>query len=332
MQTFLKDGEQGEPTRIFIGGIDSLYRPKVYIGTWESGERAGLGVLTYVTGESIEGIFVRGHAHGVCLVRFAPQPFRTGILDSILDLYGNNKVMMKERSKKDPYCRYKQVLKSTQRPQQSSSSSDRKGGRKMIGTNKNSSKSVPTTPTPGSSLILLGEASRALNAVTVCSGVLNEKQMRSSFDAEEEKDNDGDTDGDEDDDNDDEVDNTLTNALPASHDSIDYHNSNNKQLVNHHHHLDDNIREEDSSNKSKSKRRKKSNIRVRLRKRFALYENGYRVKWLDENDDEQTKALVNWAKIKSSIHAIEVHKAMKLKYLERVQIKKLQKKQLKNLV
>lgn len=46
MQTYLRDGETGDPERLFIGGVGSLYRFKTYSGDWEDNEKQGEGSST----------------------------------------------------------------------------------------------------------------------------------------------------------------------------------------------------------------------------------------------------------------------------------------------
>jgi hypothetical protein len=75
-QQYLRDGEEGDPERMFIGGVDSMYRARLYAGTWVENVREGYGVLTYVNGDSIEGIFERGQPHGVCLNNFLDRKGR----------------------------------------------------------------------------------------------------------------------------------------------------------------------------------------------------------------------------------------------------------------
>jgi hypothetical protein len=70
-QSYLLEGESGDPDRLFIGGIDSLYRFKHYEGQWNNDEKEGQGKATYVNGDSIEGEFHRGQPHGILLYRFA---------------------------------------------------------------------------------------------------------------------------------------------------------------------------------------------------------------------------------------------------------------------
>ena len=54
---------------------------KEYDGLWEDGEREGLGMLTYVNNDKIEGGFRRGQPHGVVQYHFAStgpsRPART---------------------------------------------------------------------------------------------------------------------------------------------------------------------------------------------------------------------------------------------------------------
>ena len=77
-QFYLRDGEEGEPSRLYIGGFNSLYRIRTYTGAWVDGEREGPGAITYVNGDVVEGTFRRGQLHGTATYTFAKQPFTTG--------------------------------------------------------------------------------------------------------------------------------------------------------------------------------------------------------------------------------------------------------------
>ena len=70
-QTFIKDGELGDAHNMFIGGVDSLYRIKSYKGEFVDDVREGNGVITYTNGDSIEGYFHHGLAHGTMVYTFA---------------------------------------------------------------------------------------------------------------------------------------------------------------------------------------------------------------------------------------------------------------------
>ena len=61
----------GDSNNLFIGGIGSLYRMKFYKGEYQNGVREGSGVLTYTNGDTIDGNFKNGHAHGTMLYTFA---------------------------------------------------------------------------------------------------------------------------------------------------------------------------------------------------------------------------------------------------------------------
>lgn len=61
----------GDPTRLFIGGKDSLYRVKEYTGDWVENQKHGRGVMTYFNGDKIDGPFVQGQPHGQCIYVFA---------------------------------------------------------------------------------------------------------------------------------------------------------------------------------------------------------------------------------------------------------------------
>lgn len=68
---FIKDGEMGDSNNLFIGGLGSLYRMKYYKGEYQHGVREGAGLLTYTNGDTIDGVFKNGHAHGTVLYTFA---------------------------------------------------------------------------------------------------------------------------------------------------------------------------------------------------------------------------------------------------------------------
>jgi hypothetical protein len=70
VQTYLREGEAGDPQRYFIGGVGSLYRFKHYSGEWKYDEKDGEGKGTYVNGESVEGNFRKGRPHGILLYRY----------------------------------------------------------------------------------------------------------------------------------------------------------------------------------------------------------------------------------------------------------------------
>jgi hypothetical protein len=67
---YLREGDVGDPERYFIGGNDSLYRVKEYTGTWEDNEKHGSGILTYVNGDKLEGLFYHGQPHGLVQYQF----------------------------------------------------------------------------------------------------------------------------------------------------------------------------------------------------------------------------------------------------------------------
>lgn len=70
-QSYLREGEGGDPRRLFIGGVGSLYRIRLYTGEWCEGLRCGQGRASYVNGDTIEGTFVQGRAHGIVKYTFA---------------------------------------------------------------------------------------------------------------------------------------------------------------------------------------------------------------------------------------------------------------------
>jgi hypothetical protein len=47
-----------------------MYRTRTYSGTWVENVRVGHGVLTYVTGDTVEGVFRNGLPHGIILYTF----------------------------------------------------------------------------------------------------------------------------------------------------------------------------------------------------------------------------------------------------------------------
>ena len=62
---YLRLGDAGDSTRLFIGGRDSLYRIKEYKGSWAHDVREGIGKVIYVNGDIIDGNFVNGQPHGM---------------------------------------------------------------------------------------------------------------------------------------------------------------------------------------------------------------------------------------------------------------------------
>lgn len=70
-QYYLREGEAGDPKRLFIGGVGSLYRIRQYEGMWVDDVRQGSGVATYINGDTISGSFVQGRAHGIVKYTFA---------------------------------------------------------------------------------------------------------------------------------------------------------------------------------------------------------------------------------------------------------------------
>lgn len=70
---FLRDGEIGDAKRLFIGGVDSLYRFKSYKGQYVNDERQGNGVAVYTNGDTLEGHFEKGQPHGTIVCTFYPS-------------------------------------------------------------------------------------------------------------------------------------------------------------------------------------------------------------------------------------------------------------------
>jgi hypothetical protein len=94
VQQYLKDGEEGDPERMYIGGIDSMYRTRTYSGTWMENVRVGHGVLTYVTGDTIEGVFRNGLPHGIMLYTFNLKISKT---DDKIDIKNSKKKLKNDK-------------------------------------------------------------------------------------------------------------------------------------------------------------------------------------------------------------------------------------------
>ncbi len=77
VQEYLKEGEAGDPDRLYIGGVGSLYRFKRYEGEWLEGWKEGHGKLYYVNGDLLEGNFHKGHPHGLIKHNFAYGTMKT---------------------------------------------------------------------------------------------------------------------------------------------------------------------------------------------------------------------------------------------------------------
>jgi hypothetical protein len=45
------EGEAGDPKRLFIGGVGSLYRFKQYEGQWKNDEKEGEGIVRWFSCE-----------------------------------------------------------------------------------------------------------------------------------------------------------------------------------------------------------------------------------------------------------------------------------------
>ena len=42
-QIYVREGDMGDPKRLFIGGVQSLYRVQAYTGAWEDDKKEGTG-------------------------------------------------------------------------------------------------------------------------------------------------------------------------------------------------------------------------------------------------------------------------------------------------
>lgn len=71
-QSYLKEGELGDSERMFIGGVDSLYRIAQYTGVWDKDSRTGVGEVVYTNGDKIRGPFLNGQPHGEVNTIFEP--------------------------------------------------------------------------------------------------------------------------------------------------------------------------------------------------------------------------------------------------------------------
>lgn len=78
-QTYLRDGDTGDSSRLFIGGVDSLYRIASYKGSWDQDTREGTGEITFINGDSIHGVFRNGQPNGWCVCKFALREADNGI-------------------------------------------------------------------------------------------------------------------------------------------------------------------------------------------------------------------------------------------------------------
>ena len=44
-QSYVREGDMGDPRRLFIGGVHSLYRVQAYSGAWEDDKQQGQGTV-----------------------------------------------------------------------------------------------------------------------------------------------------------------------------------------------------------------------------------------------------------------------------------------------
>ena len=68
---YIRDGEMGDIDRHCIGGVDSMYRMKLFQGEFVEDIRQGRGILTYTNDDRLEGHFENGQPHGTMLYYFA---------------------------------------------------------------------------------------------------------------------------------------------------------------------------------------------------------------------------------------------------------------------
>ena len=95
-QSYVREGDMGDPKRLFIGGVHSLYRVQAYSGAWEDDQQQGQGtsvlldampdipallVVSVTVGEAtlfnndkILGTFKKGLPDDIVLYKWAASP------------------------------------------------------------------------------------------------------------------------------------------------------------------------------------------------------------------------------------------------------------------
>ena len=74
--TMIPELERGNPRRMYIGGVDGMYRPTQYDGDWQRqkgsscGVRHGEGAITMPDGTRMEGQFENGSLNGTGIIVF----------------------------------------------------------------------------------------------------------------------------------------------------------------------------------------------------------------------------------------------------------------------
>jgi hypothetical protein len=70
-QTYVREGDMGDPLRLFIGGMHSLYRTQAYSGRWADDTKDGQGEATLFNNDKIIGTFKAGHPDDLVLYKWA---------------------------------------------------------------------------------------------------------------------------------------------------------------------------------------------------------------------------------------------------------------------
>lgn len=73
--------ERGDLSRRYIGGVDGLYRPLKYIGSWVDDRRIGCGEIEMMDGNALEGDFVGGLLDGYVEISFPCSSRRTALFE-----------------------------------------------------------------------------------------------------------------------------------------------------------------------------------------------------------------------------------------------------------
>ncbi|CAM9181885.1 unnamed protein product [Chrysoparadoxa australica] len=117
--------ERGDPQRMFIGGIGSLYRFYQHCGRWKHGKKEGFGVGEYANGDRVIGNYKDGLPEDICLhvfgtnLKLVPARWSRGRRESWLewDDVDESKLMCEclASIKKDPLALITGQLQEVQR-------------------------------------------------------------------------------------------------------------------------------------------------------------------------------------------------------------------------
>jgi hypothetical protein len=66
----IPNSERGDSRRLFIGGVDGMYRAVGYYGDWSEGQRWGQGAVEYANGVIVAGELISGRFEGVARYYF----------------------------------------------------------------------------------------------------------------------------------------------------------------------------------------------------------------------------------------------------------------------